>query len=535
MPTEPSESFADNWAYLRMELRWLDQVLMTAVARQRKENHEIDRVTHARADRVTSSWWKGIISTEGKAMYDEHRQPAPAGSKITYPQQLESKIQASYSQGILLALPSLRDRLKLTPFEKNLVLMSLAPEINRRYARLYRYLQGDELAKTDLPTLDLVLRLMCRNDLEWRDARHHLVTASPLIRLQLLHLSPHLSDSLLNCPLKLAAPLVNYLLAGHPTDYDLEVLLQSPPGTLARSTPLTQTELAVDWSDLVLPSALLSSLQSLTQRIQGQTQAKTQWGFQPDRVLNGTIAVLAGAAGTGKTRAAAAIAHMLDTALYSLDLALIDPNDAAQVLSDLIAKAPPVLLLKSAELWFGRSSFLPPHALRQFWAERQQIRGITLLSVCRAPALQFQWRQQADQILVFPLPSLSDRLQLWQKAFPPEIPLSPDIDWQALANLPLRGGEIVAIAQTAILYAAAAERVEMQHLVQGLTQRGKSLQRSSDSRQAAAPGKKSASAKAAINLSEKAEITGTAAKAAKKTSSSKAAQKPQTKKRKPES
>lgn len=488
MPTEPSESFADNWAYLKMELRWLDQVLMLAVARQRKENHEIDRVTHARADRVTSSWWKGIISTEGKAVYDEHRQPAPAGAKTTYQQQLESKIQASYGKGIVLALPRLRDRLGLTPFEKNLVLMSLAPEINRRYARLYRYLQGDELAKTDLPSLDLVLRLMCRNDLEWRDARHHLVTASPLIRHQLLHLSPHLSDSLLNCPLKLAAPLVNYLLAGQPTDHELQALLQSPPALLGRSTPLMQTELAVDWSDLVLPSALMSSLQALTQRIQGQIPAKTQWGFQPDSGLNGTIAVLAGAAGTGKTRAAAAIAHALKTSLASLDLALIDPSDAA-LLQDLIAKAPPVLLLKSAELWFGRSALLSPHALRQFWAERQQVRGITLLSICRASALQFQWRQKADQILVFPMPTLNDRLQLWQKAFPAAVPLSDDIDWAALAQLSLSGGEIMAIAQTTILCAAAAEQVKMQHLVQALTQRGKSLQRSSAPRKVTAIGK----------------------------------------------
>lgn len=481
MPTEQSESFTDNWAYLKIELRWLDQVLMLAVARQRKENHEIDRVTHARVDRATSSWWKGIISTEGKAVYDEHRQPS-SGAKVTYQQQLESKIQASYRQGVRLGLPQLCDRLGLTLFEKNLVLMSLAPEINRRYARLYRYLQGEEPVQTDLPTLDLVLRLMCRNDLEWRDARHRLMTASPLVRHQLLHFSPQPHDSLLNCSLKLTLPLVNYLLAGQPTQADLETLLHVPallPAPSASSMPsvLQQTSIAVNWSDLVLSAPLLSSLQALSQRIQGQGRAVTQWGLSSDRI-GGTIALLAGANGTGKTTAAAAFAHSLDTSLHCLDLALVDPQDYAQVLQEIQTRAPGVLLLKSADRWFGRSALLPAHKQHQFWAERQKS-GVTLLSVCQPSAVQCQWRQRVDQHLMFPKPNPDERRQLWHKAFPPQVPLA-EIDWEALSRLPLTGGEIMTIAQDIICCAAATAAVEvaMQHVVQGLAQRGQKLQRS---------------------------------------------------------
>lgn len=493
MPTESSErfaddrfadnGFADNWAYLKMELRWLDQVLMLAVTRQRKENQEIERVTHSKADRATSSWWKGILATEGKAAYDEHRQPT-TGAKTTYQQQLEGKIQSSYSRGVWLALPGLRDRLNLTLFEKNLVLMSLAPEINRRYARLYRYLQGDESAtKTDLPTLDLVLRLLCRNDAEWREARHRLVTDSPLIQRQLLHFLPH-CDSLLSCPLKLAEPLVNYLLAEQSTKADLDKLLSATSHSIsaipAQSTFLQQTTTAVDWSDLVLPSSLLATLQTLTQHVQRQTQgqaaAAERWGIQlqDSAAPKGTIALLAGASGTGKTTAAAAIAHTLNTSLDCLDLDLIDPKDYTQVLQDIATQAPTVLLLKSAQVWFGRSSVLATFALRQFLAQRQQAPVITLLSVAHPSKIQFQWRQKA-QVLAFPMPKAGDRLKLWQRAFPSAVPLSATIDWEALASLPLSGGEIQAIAQAAIFHAAAttAEQLEMPHLVQVLAQRGK--------------------------------------------------------------
>jgi len=513
MPTESSERFADNWftdnwAYLKTELRWLDQVLMLAVARQRKETQEIERVTHSKADRVTSSWWKGILATDGKAAYDEYRQPAAATTKTPYQQQLESKVQTSRSQGICLALPSLRDRLGLTLFEKNLVLMSLAPEVNRRYARLYRYLQGDEpTVKTDWPTLDLVLRLMCRNDVEWRDARHRLVSNSPLVQQQLLQFLPHSTDSLLNCPLKLTAPLVNYLLSAQPTEADLNTLLPPlpdptpvptvvslplpPSRALSRSSLLKQTTTAVAWSDLVLPAPLLAALQALPQRIQAQVEAEARWSFNPnDSVLSssatlpsGTIALLAGTTGTGKTLAAAAIAHSLNTPLESLDLALVDPQDYAQALQEIMVQNPIALLLKSAQLWFGRSAGLssaslglPASSLRQFWAQRQQVPGVTLLSVGHPSKIQFEWRQKAN-ILLFPMPSASDRLRLWQMAFPAKVPLSPNIDWKALSSLPLTGGEIVAIAHEAVLSAAAtaAEQIEPLHLSQVLSQSGRNF------------------------------------------------------------
>jgi DNA polymerase III delta prime subunit len=507
MPTDASESFSDNWAYLKSELRWLDQILMVAVARQRKENHELERVTQSKADRATSAWWKGIIAPEGKVFYDEYRRPSvgsSGGAKATYQQQLEYKIQVSHRHGVLLGLPALRDRLGLTLFEKNLVLMSLAPEINRRYARLYRYLQGDDaLVKTDLPTLDLVLRLLCRNDEEWRSARHRLVTASPLVQYQLLQLHPTF-DSLLNCPLKLMASLVDYLLAAQPTQETLEQLLRlptvatppsppSPPSPLSSTTQLieflpsqaaaqvpAQTP-SLDGSQLVLPAALLRSLQGLAQRQQSYAKAEARWGVASVKIGTrpGTIALFAGTTGTGKATAAAAIAKALGESLYCVDLAATDPDDYPRWLETIRSAAPAVLLLRAAQVWFGRSALLSAHQQHQFWQLRQREQGpvLTILSTHSLSAMQIQWRQQADQVLMFPKPNASDRVRLWQMAIPPQVPRSPEIDWTTLAQLALNGGEIAAIVQSAILQAASAEAeaLEMQHFLDVLSQQGKSL------------------------------------------------------------
>jgi ATPase family associated with various cellular activities (AAA) len=484
MSTEQPEGFANNWDYLKTELRWLDQVLMMAVTRQRKESHDVERVSQSRADRVTSHWWKGLVSLEGEAAYDEHRQPQ-SSAKASYQQQLESRIQSSHRRGIALALPSLRDRLGLSMFEKNVVLMSLAPEMNRRYARLYRYLQGEDAAhKTDLPTVDLVLRLLCRNDSEWRAARTRLTIASPLVRHGLLHLSDSV-DTFLNRPLQLTESLIHYLLAEQPTKQSLELLMraarQIPQGLPAAHSPLLdQTVEPVDWSKLVLPEPVLTSLHYLVQRVDGYSQAEENWGFDGANASvyqPGAIALWVGTPGTGKTLAARAIAHDLEIPLYTVDLAQVELSDYWRLLEEIQTQDPTVLLVKSARHWLGRSTSLPVAALHQFLAQRRSLPGITILNEHRAASIQTSWQRQMDQVLEFPEPGQGDRRQIWQQSFCLSVPRSPDIDWDRLAAVKLNGGEIAAIAHEAVLYTAAidASRVTMGHIEQVLSQKGKTL------------------------------------------------------------
>jgi hypothetical protein len=487
MPAEQTDGFADNWAYLKTELHWLERLLMAAVAKQRKEAKEIDRIAQSKADRATSHWWKGIITAEGTVAYDEYRQPV--GTKVSYNSQIEAQIQATQSQGIVLALPALRDRLGLNLFEKNVVLMSLAPEVNRRYSRLYRYLQGeDSIVKTDLPTLDLVLRLLCKNDQEWRVARNHLMGSSRLIRYKLLNFLPSTENTLLNAPLKLTAPLINYLLADHPTLQALDELLHpvtpakpaEPTTPLVRKVPrampvlLQQTTISRDWSNLSLPTATVASLQHLTKRIQGYKTAIDRWNMSVDIAYPGLMTLLIGAEETSKITAAEALATELQTSLWQVDLAAIDPIDYPDLLKEINTTAPTVLLIHSAQLWLKRSSLVSPAQLQQFWTERRQFPAMTLFSVHHLASVQVRWQRQIDQQICFALPNATERLLLWQRVFLSQVPLEPTINWPALAELPLSAGEIHTIAQEAICYAAAedASAVDLSHLLYALTQRG---------------------------------------------------------------
>jgi len=371
--------FLDNWAYLKTELSWLDRVLMVSVSRQRKETQGVERIAQTAADRVSSHWWRGMISLDGgKAVYDEHRPVPPSGPQQPgrYQQQLEARIQASQQQGVVLALPLLCDRLNLTVFEKNLVLMALAPEINRRYGSLYRFLQGNSQAHSDLPTVDLVLRLLCRNDAEWRTARQQISTDSPLIRQGLVQLRPDDAETLLSQRLQLASKLVDFLLTDAPTDTALEAMLTQPATTFP--PPWHESTAVTTWTDLVLPEDLIIELQRLCQSI--------------DVNSHGLILVLAGPPETEKRLAAGAIAHQLNHPLTELDLATLPPDRYADTLQALRQTNPPILLVRAAEIWLRRSATLPPSTLQDWFTHRQQRNFVTLLSVTHDAAIAVRWR-----------------------------------------------------------------------------------------------------------------------------------------------
>ncbi|MEB3358713.1 MAG: AAA family ATPase [Synechococcales bacterium] len=559
MSNELHEGFADNWAYLKVELSWLDRILMMALARHRQDKKGVDHIAQTGADRVSSHWWKGVISIDGKVAYDEYRNPSKASTgaqKISYQQQIDTRIHLSRQQGVALALPELCDRLRLTLFEKNLVLMALAPEVNRRYARLYHYLQSDrQQDAADLPTVELVLRILCRNDKEWRMARNRISAESPLLHHQLVKLLFQPQETFLTASIRLSGSLVDYLLAESPSAHDLEMLLQEPAPSLtpwlappllpvrfsnelsihavgldvaadgltaadSSLPPLSEPSAAglppqspsptgpgadqpllrptadrVDWSALVLPAPLLATLQHLAARVQRRSQVDDVWGFAQHSFGvsdAGTVALLVGAAGTGKTLAARAIATSLETPLRCLNLSTASPTEAEGWLAELLANPPQLLLIKAADQWLGQTSPLEPSRLQQLFLRQRQSGGLLLLSIQDGEAIAPGWHPHIDYVLQFPLPDEASRLTLWKRAFPPQVPLNRRrIRWTTLSRIPLTGKEIMAIARDAAVQAAAeqAAALTMAHITTALNRRGYGLPVASRQRRMKAEGR----------------------------------------------
>ncbi len=235
--------FADNWAFIRAELGWLDRVLMRALARQKQLNQASDRVSRSAKDKATSHWWLGFIDLDpnkgGNIIKSE--QPAPVHPLGRYGDRLE----VSTKQEIPIALMRLIQRCKLGQFERNLIILCLAPEISRRYENLYALLNNDQ-ENCAQPTVDLALRLFCGSDQDWRNARQTLISTAPLLKHKIIEIYPGNSGakSLLAQKIRLQPKFVNFLLSDR---MEIErVIAKSRAKAQAKSQPKTQSKSAVN-------------------------------------------------------------------------------------------------------------------------------------------------------------------------------------------------------------------------------------------------------------------------------------------------
>ncbi len=479
------EAFANNWAYLKVELNSLERLILVAVARQKKENKDADRMLRTPADRAAQYWLQGLMNVEGNIGYDSPP-PARLAKPQTYNQQLDSRLAITHQTGKLLALPALCDRLQLTPFEKNLVLLGIAPEVHRRYGKLYEYLNGDDRQQM---TIDLALRLLCRSDQEWRHARVRLQEDAPLLNHHLVEIPDGNDRPFLQRSIKLTDALVNYLLAEETLAGDLDRLLKTsvPEVLVELPTPLQVFASRHFAGHLVFPQGLREQLELLADELKFGRQVEIDWGFAGwhGRSAAGQWVLFVGASGTGKTAAAQAIAQAAGFPLMQLDLSReVALGDVCQQLAQQPA---PVLLVKQAECWLDglRPTGAHPTApelveLRRFLALRRQSGGLTVLSVARSPVLSQFWRETIDHTLKFPKPNAKQREDIWHRVFPPQVQVDFQVDWGELASHSLTGGEIATIARRAAVIALAdqSDGVQARHLDRSLQQfQGRRLMR----------------------------------------------------------
>ena len=502
------EPFTDNWSYIKTELNWLERLLMVAVGQQRRDWQETAGFAQNQRDQVTRHWWKGVISLNQNPNYDEKRPtPSPNGEAQGYQQQLTQRIQGSRQKGVILSLPSLQERLQLTPFEKNLVLMGLAPEVNRRYIKLFNYLQGEE---RDRPLVDLALKLLCRNDQDWQAARSRLTTASPLVQRGLLQFLGSTHQPLLLRGLYLPEHFVNFLLTHQIQAEQLEQFLgvdpnSNPnlnpnpnplpppplsPGTAQPSVPVPPPSATFPgfnlpnsnfpgpnlpspahstphpspsrspapgdpWLPVVLPPTLHQSLKTLGQRYsQGQGQSLTPAIVSPSRTsiasAIGDVLLWTGPRGTGKTLAAQTLALVLGANLCQVDLLTHGTDRTLVLLEELTLQPPLILVLEPAPLWLGWRGAIASAPLQALLKQRCQQGLLTIFEGQRSFPLAWIWQPWIQQSWTFPRPDAAAREHLWRQSFPFTIALDPALPWPQVAQRwELTGGDIAAIARSA--------------------------------------------------------------------------------------
>lgn len=381
------KGFATGIEHLLAELQVLDLLLRRQVMRLRA------------AHLFLEDEMRGLYISDGQINallnQQEHLHEAWQGDETKEIQELteaiehlrrknEERVQASQD----LPLPRLATLFDLTPFECQVLLIAVAPELDLRYETLYAYAQNDATKKH--PSIDLALKILCRGIEEHASYRSIFAASAPLLRHQLLRLLDDPQErepSLLARYLKVDQRIVNFLLGDNTVDQ--------------RTAPFTQRlELPQSLSDLTIAEELRSQL------------------LQMVRLCKTGSAVLFfhGPPGVGKQAAAEAICAELQRPLLVADVSLMPDADRGNAFALLRREA----ILQGASLYLAHFETLLPDD-----ATHGQQRQSLIRELLHAPFPLFLgsevlwhpqggWPETRFVEVAFPLPDFPLRLQVWK-------------------------------------------------------------------------------------------------------------------------
>jgi Winged helix domain, variant/ATPase family associated with various cellular activities (AAA) len=279
--------------HLTAELDRLEVLLRVHVGRLRERGADADAPlaafyisddeVDALLDRtVGAAPWSGVPLPDDEAA-------AVGEALVARSREIEARVARSLADGVWLRLVALAHLFALSNVDVDVVVLCLAPELDRRYELLYAYLQ-DDATRREL-TVALVLDLLGTDLAGKVVARSRFGPQAPLVTAGLVQLGA--APTLLARTVRLHPRVAAYLLDDDQLDEELRTLvrLESPTTALA---------------DLVLPADCAANLDRLAHRA-------------PDDA----VIYLQGPRGVGKRSAARACC-----AAWGVDLLVVDGRRA---------------------------------------------------------------------------------------------------------------------------------------------------------------------------------------------------------------
>jgi len=336
-------------------------------------------------------------------------------------------VEESLSRDVPLRLVALAGLFDLTAVDLDVVLLCLAPELDRGYERLYAYLHDDVTRRQ--PTVDLALNLFCP-DLDSKLAvRTRLSTAAPLRRFRLVELGEQPGQptvSLLDSTLRLEPRVASFLLGDDTIDAQLEPYVR-----------LAAAEVTID--DLVFPEAFRGQLTQLTE------QASTAAGAA-------FVCYFQGPSGIGKRSAAAACGQVMARPLLIVagKLVAASSGDEFATLAHLVGRE---ARLQGALLyWEDFDALLTDEddaRLAQLFAVFEALPGPVFVAGDAAWAPTGALRGCTFLRIPFPQPGAGERLRMWQTAFTAAVAPDRSELSDVAGKFRLHGGQIRDAAATA--------------------------------------------------------------------------------------
>jgi hypothetical protein len=318
-------------------------------------------------------------------------------------------------------LAHLQSIFNLSSFELDVILITLAPELDLRYERLYAYLQDDVTKKR--PTVDLILRLLCPGLAKQVAARGYFDQDSKLIRYRLVELTEdnNRQGSLLSRSIKLDDGVVAYLLGEDNLDPRLRTLadLKVPEHT---GVIFVQTEVRV------------ARLIELAEEAPG----------------DGFVCVVAGPDDIQKRDMALELCRKLEIPMINVDVMPLFNNTRAESILRLLNRE--AALRKAAIYWTGFENLFKddpgsPEAKRLVISSLRDQSCINIMSSSMLLPPIFIGQGRREFQFAIEQPTYAERQRLWETQLGE---FGAGLDLESLSSrFRLNSGHIVAAVATA--------------------------------------------------------------------------------------
>jgi SpoVK/Ycf46/Vps4 family AAA+-type ATPase len=335
--------------------------------------------------------------------------------------------EQSIKRNIELRLEELAQSFHLSTIDIDILLISLAPELDLRYETLYAYLHGDVTKKR--PSVDLVLNLLCPSIEAKLAARQRLTPSDPLLKHHLLSIFDDPSQPqppLLSKYLKVEERIVNYLLNINELDSRLS-------NYTTYQVPQTKLE------DLLLPTEVKQRFEQLSQKKKVKT--------------GGIIFYFQGGYGVGKLSTAQAICQRMGMGLLIVDGERLLSFEMASFETSVRLLCRESVLHKAAVYCSGFDSFLEEDKhlmLARLIKLLDEYHPLTFLAgnVTWEPVDAF--REIPFLRIEFSDPTAAQRVQMWQNWLGDDAPTESETELKILSGkFRFSGGQIEDAVRTA--------------------------------------------------------------------------------------
>lgn len=209
--------------------------------------------------------------------------------------------------------------------------------------------------------------------------------------------------------------------------------------------PAQAIETEMTWDDLVLHPSTMRQIHEIENWIKHNDTVMEEWGMKT-KLKRGYRALFYGPPGTGKTLTATLLGKYTGKDVFRIDLSRVVSKyigETEKNLSTLFEKAEYkdwVLFFDEADALFGKRTDIRDahdrYANQEVSYLLQRIEGyhgLVILATNKRSNMDDAFVRRFQAIIHFPMPRPEERCRIWQSAFPPQVEIAPDIDWQQVA------------------------------------------------------------------------------------------------------